>query len=176
MKSCGNTYKKWCALPATMALCAVLVGSCAVPFRDDGRQGYPGPEAGGVERTDPLADPGDAVIATETDIGLPDYSQPLSDTALGRPRSGVPVGADTLGSGYDVQFYATLNIVEARRVQRQADTLTAMPVRIAFEEPYYKVFAGPYRSFEEAEAFLRLITRLEYPSAWIVVHRTNKGE
>ena len=75
-----------------------------------------------------------------------------------------------------MQFYATLNVLEARQVKQQADTLTEMPVRIVFEEPYYKVFAGPYRGFEEAEAFLRLITRLDYPNAWIVVNRAVKGD
>ena len=176
MRNCDNTCRSRYTLLAVGALCILLIGSCAIPFREDGRRRAPGQDAGGVDRADPLAEPGDELIATEIDIGLRDYSQPLSDTTIAPSRPGTPNGNTAQGMGYDVQFYATLNILKARQVKQQADTLTEMPVRIVFEEPYYKVFAGPYRGFEEAEAFLRLITRLEYPNAWIVVHHANKGE
>jgi len=155
-------------------VCLLLVASCAIPFRDDTRRRSSGQDD--ISRTDALGDPGDDLVPTNSDIGLTDYARSAADTIGGGRRAKEAVGRGKDGVGYDVQFFASANIVQARQVKQQADTLTDMPVRIVFSEPYYKVVAGPYWSFEEAEAFLRLITKLDYPSAWIVAHETNRGK
>jgi hypothetical protein len=176
MNGCNSISKSRTGAFLIGLSCLMLVVSCAVPFRDDGRDNTTGRDAGGVSRTDPLHDPGDDAIATATDIGLPDYAQTASDTVGAMARPGESAAVAGRGAGFDVQFFASQNVLQARQVKQQVDTLTDMPVRIVFAEPYYKVLAGPYPSFEEAEAFLRLVTRLEYTSAWIVAHEVNRGK
>jgi|GEM_PF-3959143 len=173
MKTCGSICRWFRAVFFGGAACWLLFWSCAVLFRGEGT-GRRERDETRVERSDPLAFAGDEVIVTQIDIGLPDYSGMAVDTAATRPQPTTP--ADSTAEGYDVQFYATLNILKARQVQQQVDTLTGMPVRVLFAEPYYKVLAGPYRSFEEAETFLRAVTRLGFSSAWIVGHKAKTGK
>jgi len=155
---------------------AFLFTGCAMVFRgDDGRARRD--EGGrGADRPDPLAFAGDDEIVTEENIGLPDYSDTSYDTLATAFSSGIAADTAQITQRYDVRLFATLNIQEARRVQQQVDTLTKMPVRVVFDEPYYKVHAGPYPTFEEAEKFLRVVTRLGFTSAWIVGRKENVGE
>jgi len=175
MKTYGSIYKWLTVILLGGIASGLLFSSCAVTFHRDGAGKESGKERG-VERSDPLGFPGDELIVTETDVGLPDYSVISRDTITSRPQSGTTADYAAGGQGYDVQFYATLNIVKARQIQHQTDTLTEMPVRVVFEEPYYKVIAGPYRSFEEAETFLRAVTELGFSSAWIVGYDVRKGK
>ena len=171
MNNCGSTYRWWqSGLSIGLLGCALLAGCAPFPAEE-------GKQRGGKhgDRSDPLAFPGDDVIVTETDIGLRDYAAAPSDTVAAQPRSRT-AAAKGGGPGYDVQFHATLNIQEAKQIQRQTDTLTTMPVRVVFEEPYYKVMAGPYPTFEDAQEFLKLITRVGYSTAWIVARKDKSGE
>ncbi len=174
MSGCGSFSKRHVALVVLLVVAGLAINSCGIQFRgrapQDEREGE---EA--VDRADPFADPGDKVIATAVDIGLTDYSLAEYDSLT--PGYEYDTGEDeAVITGYDVQYFASLNIIEAREVKRHADSLTTMPIRILFEEPYYKVVAGPYPELAPAERFLQQVIKLGYSSAWIISHREESGE
>ncbi len=176
MRSMRN-FSNRIVLPVVCLLALVIfAGGCAGKFGRKRKTDRLGSEIQRSDRSDPLAFAGDDQIVTEQDIGLRDYSIVEPDSVDVASPIADHSDSTAVGAGYDVRFFATLNIYEARRVQQQLDTLTQMPVRVVFEEPYYKLKAGPYRSFAEAERVLRVVTRLGYSSAWIVGHQGNKGE
>jgi hypothetical protein len=176
MRHYANFYSRFPYALAGGLILLLLFAGCPMAFRGDsagsGREG----EGREVDRPDPLAFAGDDEIVTETDIGLTDYSRISYDTTAAYPVTGAPADSTESAQLYEVRVFAALNIQAARETQQQVDTLTEMPVRVVFEEPYYKVYAGPYPTFEEAEKFLRLVTRLGFTSAWIVGRRENVGE
>ncbi len=174
MNACANSSKHRIAVLLLLVAIGWTVTSCGIQFRGRAPRTAPEEEET-VDRTDPFADPGDKIIATAVDIGLTDYSSAAYDSLSG-DFSRYPGPKETVVTGYDVQYFATLNILEAREVKRQTDTLTTMPVRIIFEEPYYKLIAGPYQRLAEAERFLQQVIQIGYSSAWIISHREETGE
>lgn len=171
MTGCGNISNFWRRAVVIGLLGCLMLAACAPFPAEEGKR------RGGKRssRSDPLAFPGDDVIVTETDVGLPDYSATRSDTTVTRQRARSTTPKEG-GPGFDVHVFASLNIQEAKQVQRQTDTLSSMPIRVVFEEPYYKVMAGPFGSFEEAQQFLQLVSRLGYSTAWIVARKGKARE
>jgi len=176
MISCANSYKRVQWVLVCGLVFAFLFTGCPMIFRGDGGRAHRDESDRGADRSDPLAFAGDEEIVTENNVGLPDYSDISYDTLATQSSSGISADSSQIAQRYDVRLFATLNIQSARQVQQQLDTLTEMPVRVVFEEPYYKVYAGPYPTFEEAEKFVRVVTRLGFTSAWIVGRKEKVGE
>ena len=176
MKNMRNISNRLRVAGFCLLALAIFSAGCAGKFGRKRGGGQTDTEIQGSERSDPLAFGADDQIATEQNIGLRDYSIAEQDSVYLATDAEMEGDSTDTGVGFDVRFFATLNIFEARRIQQELDTLTQMPVRVVFEEPYYKLKAGPYRSFKEAERVLHTVTRLGYSSAWIVGHQGNKGE
>ena len=69
---------------------------------------------------------------------------------------------------YRIQLFASSQIEALREQKKVAEEKTNLPVFIAYEAPYYKLFAGDFIQKTEAESNLRKLKKIGYNDAWIV--------
>ena len=70
--------------------------------------------------------------------------------------------------GYRIQILQTEDAEEARKMQKDAILELDTDAYLIYDEPYYKVRVGDFRTRYEAEQFLEKVHRKGYASAWIV--------
>ncbi len=70
--------------------------------------------------------------------------------------------------GYRVQILQTEDAEEARKVQKEAILDLDAEVYLIYDNPYYKIRVGDFRTRYEAEQFLEKVLRQGYSAAWIV--------
>ncbi len=78
--------------------------------------------------------------------------------------------------GYRIQIMQTEDAEEARKMQKDAILELDADVYLIYDEPYYKVRVGDFRTRYEAEQFLEKVQRKGYASAWIVRTRISPRE
>ncbi|MBD3234201.1 MAG: hypothetical protein GF315_10815 [candidate division Zixibacteria bacterium] len=76
--------------------------------------------------------------------------------------------AETSIHVYRVQIFASRLLQEAEQVEAEVSGLFDEPVHLDYDEPYYKVRIGDFRTLEEGEEYLGKVRDLGYDSAWVV--------
>lgn len=71
-------------------------------------------------------------------------------------------------SGYRVQVVASMLRQEAAGIAIVVKDLIPVPVYIEYDEPFYKVRVGDFRTESEAEEIRKILVENGYDSAWIV--------
>ena len=69
---------------------------------------------------------------------------------------------------YRIQLFASSQIEALREQKKVAEEKTNLPVFIAYEAPYYKLFAGDFIQKADAEGNLKKLKKIGYNDAWIV--------
>jgi cell division septation protein DedD len=85
----------------------------------------------------------------------------------GELRTESPGGQD-FEYGYRVQLYATKDVERAREVALSARKLLGENTYVEFQEPWYKVRLGDYRSRDEAERVRYRASTSGFADAWVV--------
>jgi hypothetical protein len=70
--------------------------------------------------------------------------------------------------GFRVQLYATRDVEKAKKVAESARNIFSMQTYIEYQDPYYKVRLGDFRTREEAERMRYNVTSGGFEDAWIV--------
>ncbi len=117
---------------------------------------------------DPLGFEGDTlVVPPPADTDEVDSSSPLDRFNLVEEAARED-SAETSIHVYRVQIFASRLLQEAEQVEAEVTGLFDEPVHLDYDEPYYKVRIGDFRTLEAGEEYLNKIRDLGYDSAWIV--------
>lgn len=69
---------------------------------------------------------------------------------------------------FRVQVFASNRIESIREQKKELEKYTGEQIKIGYEAPYYKLYAGGYSNRQEAQVTLRKLKRAGYHDAWIV--------
>ncbi len=82
--------------------------------------------------------------------------------------STIPKGKKEISEGYRIQLMASSSGETVRARKKMIENELRLKVYIIFDEPYYKVYVGDYKTRRDAESALNEIKQSGYPDAWIV--------
>jgi hypothetical protein len=89
----------------------------------------------------------------------------FADPAPVAQHEGAPSAA---AARFRIQVFASGQIETLRAEKKKLESRLQLPTYIAFESPYYKLYAGDFATRAEAEARLPQVRKLGYTDAWIV--------
>ncbi|NLW32005.1 MAG: SPOR domain-containing protein [Fibrobacter sp.] len=72
---------------------------------------------------------------------------------------------------YRVQVFASSQIETIREKKKSLENKIDLPLFIAFDTPFYKLYVGDFKKRTQAEAVLPEIKKLGYTDAWVVSTR-----
>ncbi|MDQ7063811.1 MAG: SPOR domain-containing protein [candidate division KSB1 bacterium] len=151
-----------------------LLAGCAGSRSDKGEAPATESRVGGMEHLDESFDP---ATLNDPEYPIKPKSQKASSPLLSQTRR--TEQADTTEQqllGYRVQILQTEDAEEARKVQKEAILDLDAEVYLIYDNPYYKLRVGDFRTRYEAEQFLEKVIRRGYSAAWIVRTKINPPE
>jgi len=73
---------------------------------------------------------------------------------------------------FRIQVFASNQIETLRQEKKQLESKIDVPVFIAFESPYYKLYVGDFTTRSDAENCLPRLKKLGYNDSWVVRTKT----
>ncbi len=106
------------------------------------------------------------VVLTETDFNPP----PEINTGNGGTKN---VKSES-GVRYRIQVFASSQSERLKTEKKKLEKQLGISVTIAYEAPYYKLYAGEFSSRSEADPVLAEVRKIGYKDAWVAQIRTKK--
>jgi hypothetical protein len=79
-----------------------------------------------------------------------------------------PAQSSDVSFRFRIQVFASSQIDVLRQEKKTLESKIDIPVFIAFESPYYKLYAGDFTIRSEAENYLPRMKKMGYNDSWIV--------
>lgn len=109
---------------------------------------------------------GKEVILTEADFNPP--------SEINTGNGGTKNVKSESGIRYRIQVFASSQSERLKIDKKKIEKQLGLPVTIAYEAPYYKLYAGEFSSRSEADSVLAEVRKIGYRDAWITQIRTKK--
>ncbi len=155
-----------------VCLVAVGVGACSGARKVKKES----PDSGAVAGLENLDESFDPATVPEPEVEIQPRAREAGKTkSKGSSRAAADTTAAQRVLGFRIQLLQTEEAEEARKMQKDAILDLDTDVYVIYDEPYYKVRAGDFRTRYEAETFLEKVHGKGYTSAWIVRTIINPG-
>jgi hypothetical protein len=93
---------------------------------------------------------------------VPDTVQAVATATVPRQDAGV------VPSRFKIQILAGTQEQQVKKGKNALAAKVSLPLSISFESPYYKLFAGDFAQYSEAETWCAQLKDMGYSDAWIV--------